>query len=63
LQWFVPYILIVIASLVITTLWVKTPETLGYYWLSSLNGVTYVALIILILTLQKRESRRTAFVS
>jgi cellulose synthase (UDP-forming) len=63
LQWFIPYILIVIASLVITTLWVKTPETLGYYWLSFLNGATYVALVILILTLQKRESRRTAFVS
>jgi hypothetical protein len=27
LQWFVPYILIVIASLIVTTLWVKAPET------------------------------------
>jgi len=63
IQWFVPYILIAIASIVVTTLWVKTPDTLGYYWLSFLNGVTYVALIILILTLQKRESKHTLLAS
>ncbi len=63
LQWFVPYILIAITSIVIATLWVRNPEILGYYWLSFLNGVIYVALIILIFGLQKRESRRPAFAS
>jgi cellulose synthase (UDP-forming) len=62
LQWFVPYILIVIASLVITTLRAKTPETMGYYWLCCVNGVTYIGLIILILRLQRKASRRTALV-
>jgi uncharacterized sodium:solute symporter family permease YidK len=62
LRLFVPYILIAIAALVVATLRAKTPET-GYYWLSFLNGATYVGLIILILNLQKRESRRTALVS
>jgi hypothetical protein len=62
LRLFVPYILIAIAALVVATLRAKTPET-GYYWLSFLNGASYVGLIILILTLQKRESRRAALVS
>ena len=60
LQWFIPYIAIAIASLVVTTLWAKTPETMGYYWLCCVNGVSYIGLIILILGLQKRASRRTA---
>jgi hypothetical protein len=63
LQWFVPYIMIIVASSVITTLWVKTPEIIGYYWLSFLNGVTYVGLIIFIFALQKRESTRRASVN
>jgi len=36
---------------------------MGYYWLCCVNGVSYIGLIILILGLQKRASRRTAWLA
>jgi cellulose synthase (UDP-forming) len=56
LHWFVPYILLIFASLVITTLWTKTPETYGYYYLSLFNGATYILLGLVVLILQRRET-------
>jgi cellulose synthase (UDP-forming) len=62
-QWLVPYKIVAVASLLVTTFWVAGPDVLGYYFLTLFNGVSYGAVIFVVLALQKKEGRRAALLA
>jgi cellulose synthase (UDP-forming) len=62
-QWLVPYMLVAVASAFVTTVWVEQPEVWGYYFLSLFNGMGYLAVIFIVLTLQKKESKHTVWLA